>query len=224
MTRRAMGLVLVLLLVAVPLLGGCKRSAAPELEPLPEDEMMMEEAAQNTTPQPQEPPPTTPAVATEESPQPTPTMAMPTPVPTPVQPTPTPLPPAPSGEGGEETPAPVEPTPVPPGGPTVHVVQPGENLFRIAMRYNTTVEAIAQENGITNPRLIRVGQKLRIPSGEGAPGGETTGDIIHVVQPGENLFRIALKYNYDYFYLARYNGISNPSLVYPGQKIRIPRP
>ncbi len=222
MTRRAMGLVLVLLFVAVPLLGGCKRSAAPELEPLPEDEMMMEEAAQNTTPQPQEPSPTTPLVATEVPPQPTPTMS--TAVPTPVQPTPTSPPPAPPGESEEETPAPAEPTPVPPGGPVVHVVQPGENLFRIAMRYNTTVEAIAQENGITNPRLIRVGQALHIPSGEGASGGETTGDIIHVVQPGENLFRIALKYNYDYFYLARYNGISNPSLVYPGQKIRIPRP
>jgi murein DD-endopeptidase MepM/ murein hydrolase activator NlpD len=48
----------------------------------------------------------------------------------------------------------------------VHVVQRGENLFRIALRYNTTVEAIARANNIVNPRLIYVGQTLLIPSNE----------------------------------------------------------
>jgi LysM repeat protein len=104
------------------------------------------------------------------------------------------------------------------------VVKPGENLFRIALRYNTTIEALAQANGITNPSLIYVGQRLVVP-GTGAPQPQPgTDDLVHVVQPGENLFRIALKYNYDYLYLARYNNISNPSRVYVGQKIYIPRP
>ena len=43
-----------------------------------------------------------------------------------------------------------------------------------------------------------------------------------MVQPGENLFRIALKYNLDYFYLAQYNNIANPAAIYAGQQIRIP--
>ena len=47
--------------------------------------------------------------------------------------------------------------------PGTHVVQPGENLFRIALRYNTTVEALATLNNITNPNLVFVGAVLRVP-------------------------------------------------------------
>ena len=43
-----------------------------------------------------------------------------------------------------------------------------------------------------------------------------------MVQPGDNLFRIALKYNLSYLYLAQYNGISNVGQVYVGQVLRIP--
>jgi hypothetical protein len=47
----------------------------------------------------------------------------------------------------------------------VHSVARGENLFRIAVRYNTTVAAVSAANGITNPQLIYVGQRLVIPCG-----------------------------------------------------------
>jgi LysM repeat protein len=43
------------------------------------------------------------------------------------------------------------------------VVQPGENLFRIALRYGTTAQAIAAANNLPNIHLIYVGQVLRIP-------------------------------------------------------------
>jgi LysM repeat protein len=36
-------------------------------------------------------------------------------------------------------------------------------LFALALTYNTTVQAIAQANNITNINLIFVGQKLIIP-------------------------------------------------------------
>ena len=32
---------------------------------------------------------------------------------------------------------------------TTHIVQPGDNLFRIAIRYGTTVQAIQTANGLT---------------------------------------------------------------------------
>jgi LysM repeat protein len=103
----------------------------------------------------------------------------------------------------------------------VHVVQRGENLFRIALSYNTTVGAIAAANGIGNPRLIHVGQKLTIPQGEGTtppPGGGRT----HVVQPGENLFRIALRYGTTAQAIAAANNLPNIHLIYVGQVLRIP--
>lgn len=44
-----------------------------------------------------------------------------------------------------------------------HVVQAGEALSTIAAAYGVSVQAIAQENNITDASLIRVGQKLFIP-------------------------------------------------------------
>jgi len=46
----------------------------------------------------------------------------------------------------------------------VHVVQPGETLYRIARNYGVPLEALARANGIEDVNLIRVGQKLIIPS------------------------------------------------------------
>ena len=51
-----------------------------------------------------------------------------------------------------------------------HVVQRGENLFRIALRYGVTVDAMAQANGLANPNQIYVGQTLVIPVEAMAPG------------------------------------------------------
>lgn len=50
------------------------------------------------------------------------------------------------------------------GPQTTHVVQPGENLFRIALRYGLTWPELASINGIDNPDRIFVGQVLVIPA------------------------------------------------------------
>lgn len=133
-------------------------------------------------------------------------------------------------------------TPAPQTGacPPTHTVQAGENLFRIALRYGLTYQELAAANGITNPNLIAVGTVLTIPGCGGAqpaptsaPGAgavgpqpgdtvDTNGDILHTVQAGENLFRIALRYGLTYQELAAYNGITNPSEISVGQVIRIP--
>jgi LysM repeat protein len=135
--------------------------------------------------------------------------------------TPTATPTSPSGVP-TQTPTSTPTTPPgTPGAPIVHVVQRGENLFRIALRYNTTVDAIAAANGIRNPQLIYVGQKLTIPQGGGTTppsGGERT----HVVQPGENLFRIALRYGTTPQAIAAANNLPNIHLIYAGQVLRIP--
>ncbi|MGH2398566.1 MAG: NlpC/P60 family protein [bacterium] len=48
--------------------------------------------------------------------------------------------------------------------PLTHTVRPGENLYRIALRYGVTVEAIARANGLRDPERIRAGQVLTIPT------------------------------------------------------------
>ena len=51
------------------------------------------------------------------------------------------------------------------GCSTTHIVQRGETLYRIALRYNTTVADIQARNSISNPNQIRAGQQLCISGG-----------------------------------------------------------
>jgi LysM repeat protein len=208
---------MIFLVLAIALVG-CRRSAAPPLEELtPEDEetAAMQEAEENT--ETSESDETEAEETSETTVEPTAT-EVPTEEETP-EPTPEPTETEAAVEEADETATP-EPTQAA-TTPGTHVVQPGENLFRIALRYGTTVQTIAQANNITNPSLIYVGQRLTIPSGTNVPS-PTPGEKTYVVKPGDNLFRIALRHNLDQYYLARYNGIENPSLIYVGQVIRIP--
>ncbi len=66
------------------------------------------------------------------------------------------------------TPPPPEPTAAPTqqtnaAGEIIHVVQAGENLYRIALRYGLTYQALAAYNGIANPNSLSIGQEIRIP-------------------------------------------------------------
>lgn len=45
-------------------------------------------------------------------------------------------------------------------------VRPGDSLSQIAARNGTTTTALASANGISNPDLIRIGQRLTIPSAQ----------------------------------------------------------
>jgi murein DD-endopeptidase MepM/ murein hydrolase activator NlpD len=59
-------------------------------------------------------------------------------------------------------------------GPTVsHTVARGQTVFRIALRYGTTVGAIVRANNLVNPNLIYPGQVLAIPCANGASSSGT---------------------------------------------------
>ena len=110
---------------------------------------------------------------------------------------------------------------------TTHVVQPGENLYRIALRYGTTVRALAELNSLTNPNHVVVGQHLLIPGSPTAPvvayqpaHAATT----HVVQHGETLSSIAARYSVSLWTLAQTNNIANPGWLLAGQVLTIPQP
>lgn len=130
---------------------------------------------------------------------------------------------------GETTGGETQPTATPStnaAGQQTHTVQPGETLFSISQQYNVPPEEIAAANNLANVNQLDVGQVLVIPvAGTTVPGGTTpptTGEQVHVVQPGENLFRIALGYGMTANELAAYNGIADPTLIFVGQVIRIP--
>jgi LysM repeat protein len=152
-----------------------------------------------------------------------------------------------SGGGATSTKAPVASGGGGAGGcPSTYTVQSGDNLFRIALRFNLTVAQLAAANGIANPNVIIVGTILKIPgcgttpaSSGGAnptpipgttgtvkaqPGDTvaTNGDILHTVKSGENLYRIALTYGLSWQAVATYNGLTSPDQLVVGQVVHIP--
>ena len=57
-------------------------------------------------------------------------------------------------------PAPSPKSPAKPGATRVHTVAPGENLFRIALHYNLSVEELRRLNNLKPDQSLQVGQKL----------------------------------------------------------------
>lgn len=208
-------------LLALILLAGCTLPAAPDVTPTPSEEEVVEEGMSQMATETWARATATAAAAAAETPteEPSPTVqptVAPTTPPTAAAATPTSPPPTPTPEPE------VAPTTAPvSSGPQTYVVQPGDTLYSIARRYGMNYQDLAAHNGIVNPHRIQAGQVLRIPAG-GEPSPPSGGEIVYTVQPGENLFRIALRYNMNYHYLASYNGIANPHTLRAGQTIRIP--
>ncbi|MDX1413115.1 MAG: LysM peptidoglycan-binding domain-containing protein [Candidatus Promineifilaceae bacterium] len=123
---------------------------------------------------------------------------------------------------------------------TIHTVQAGDTLFQIASQYGVTIDVITSVNNIPNINQLEVGQQLIIP-GPGYVLPTATAEIVaepttssdqqppdtaqdgtHVVQPGENLYRIGLQYGCSVEQMAAHNGIVNPAAISVGQVLNIP--
>ena len=102
-----------------------------------------------------------------------------------------------------------------------HVIRLGETLNRIAARFGTSVYALMVANGIPNPNRIFAGVNLNVPcTSSGYPSQCVR--ATHVVQLGEDLFRIGLRFGVSPTTLAAFNGIPNSNLIFVGMRLAIP--
>ncbi len=149
-----------------------------------------------------------------------------------------PAPPRVEGPSVEGPAAPAPPPSPAASGGAVHVVAPGETLFRIALRYDTSVDDLRRLNAIDGDR-IEVGQRLVVGGGGTAPAAtgvpvrlgpprewsitDTTvpADLVHFVEPGETLYSIASTFGLEVDALVRLNALSTAPLE-PGTPLRLP--
>ncbi len=114
-------------------------------------------------------------------------------------------------------------------GYDVYYVARGDTLKKLAARFGTTVEAIAQANSLWNYNLIYVGQKLLIPTGGSSyppsepPSYPPPSSGTYVVQWGDTMRKIAAKFNVALGDLLAANPqIPNQNLIYRGQVVYLP--
>ena len=93
-----------------------------------------------------------------------------------------------------------------------HRVSDGETLSQIALRYETSTDALRALNGIDDADRLRIGQRLRVPA---------TGTT-HVVAPGETLSGIADRYRRPLRALLAANRLQDPHALRAGQTLTIP--
>ncbi len=121
------------------------------------------------------------------------------------------------------------------GAQTVtHIIQPGETLAAIAIRYSADLNLIAVTNGIENHNKIRSWQTIEIPNAtaavynapaSAAPAVQVSAPVsgakVHVVQRGDTIFSIARRYGVPVDELLRANGIDDPRFIHSGLKLQL---
>jgi len=105
--------------------------------------------------------------------------------------------------------------------PTEHIVSKGDNVYRLSLRYQVTMESIFKLNPGSRT-LIKVGDTLYIPSNKKTlPVEQTSAAKTHFVSKGETKYGLSKKYNVSINQLEQ----ANPSIVrmlMAGQTINIP--
>ena len=167
-------------------------------------------------------------------------------VPAAPQPTQTPVPIATETLPPTETHTPLPPTSTPtvtsvptqpntPVPPTRYTVRSGDTLSTIAEKFDTTVERLQSFNGLGNSDELQVGQVLQIPTSGSTPNptntprptetfvpGPTPGTVLHVVQSGDTLLGISIKYGVSLSIIQKVNEIQDAESIRVGQQLVIP--
>jgi membrane-bound lytic murein transglycosylase D len=115
-------------------------------------------------------------------------------------------------------------------GATTYRVRKGDTLYEIASHYRTTPAAIASASGIGIHSNLIVGQRLTVPGKGGssrAPVAATHSEraavssLVHTVQRGETLYRIADHYQVTVDQICTLNRITPDGVLYPGTRLTI---
>ena len=109
-----------------------------------------------------------------------------------------------------------------------YTVKAGDTLYGISRKCGMSLSQLVSVNGISASSLIVPGQTLRVA------GGATTSTVVktnvtssrtsggnYLVQPGDTLYSIARRSGMSLNSLLTLNGLSQSSVIYPGQSLTI---
>ncbi|NMA95606.1 MAG: LysM peptidoglycan-binding domain-containing protein [Clostridiales bacterium] len=101
-----------------------------------------------------------------------------------------------------------------------YIVLPGDTLYKISQQFDVPLRELIRVNNIAEPYTIYPGQEILIP--KATPPEPPAGTKIYTVKKGDTLFSIAQTFNVTVDDIVKLNNLTNPELIYPGQKLLIP--
>jgi LysM repeat protein len=112
------------------------------------------------------------------------------------------------------------------GSGRIYTVKPGDTLASISSKLGISQAAFAAVNGIKDPDMLRIGQKLVIP---GSPDPSTLPpsagtQVQYVVAPGDTLGGIAQRYSTTAAAIARANNLTSRDFIQVGMTLVISGP
>ncbi|GAB4327033.1 MAG: hypothetical protein OHK0038_00610 [Flammeovirgaceae bacterium] len=110
-----------------------------------------------------------------------------------------------------------------------HIVQQGDTFFRIAKKYNISVDSLLEMNGLKAWDTLRLGQSLRVAKGTpqttektiASTSSSSQEDSFYTVQSGDSLSYIASLYKTSPLQILTWNNLSADATIYVGQKLKV---
>ena len=113
------------------------------------------------------------------------------------------------------------------GGKLIYTVKKGDALSRIAASFGIGLSQLRRWNNLRSGAYIYPGDKLTIYLSSGGSASVASGDdfteLIYTVKRGDTLWDIAQDFGVSLAVLIQDNGLSNPSRLKPGSKLKIKR-
>ena len=102
---------------------------------------------------------------------------------------------------------------------TIYQVQNGDTLASVASKFGISVNNLSSLNGIMVGSLLNSGDYIVVPKVQ----NENPYFREYVVKKGDSIYEIARANNISPSQLLRLNGLNNTDIIYPDQKIMLPR-
>lgn len=137
----------------------------------------------------------------------------------------------PLSASAEDQSSPLTGAPVSSWGGCAYAARYGDTLWSVAMRYGVSPQYMATMNGLSGYSQLYPGMRMYVPCKAGnqpayqppAYGGSYQNICAYyLVRPGDDLYRIGLRYGMSWQTLALANHLYNPNRIYYGMRLAIP--